>query len=229
MGEIARSNNISQSTISGLNMLKIGDNWKCSFCGHAQVICDERYHHESNEISVDGWLNGAPILVFEAIVCANNDCLKLTLEVSLATRKDISRGKPYSVSMPTTTIHNKWSLLPQSSAKPLPDYIPDVLRRDYEEACRIRDLSPKASATIIRRCLQGMIRDFCGIVKKRLIEEIEELRQRVDQGRAPAGVQPDTVNAIDHVRHIGNIGADMEADINVIVDSILTKHSCSLS
>jgi hypothetical protein len=88
----------------------------------------------------------------------------------------------------------------------------------YEEACSIRGLSPKASATIIRRCLQGMIRDFCGIVKKRLIDEIEELRQRADQGRAPAGVQSDTVDAIDHVRHIGNIGAHMEADINVVVD-----------
>jgi hypothetical protein len=31
-------------------------------------------------------------------------------------------------------------------------------------------------------------------------------------------VQADTVDAIDHVRQIGNIGAHMEADINVIVD-----------
>jgi hypothetical protein len=52
-----------------------------------------------------------------------------------------------------------------------------------------------------------MIRDFCGISKHRLIYEISELRERVDQGRAPPGVQPDTVDAIDHVRQIGNIGA----------------------
>ena len=92
------------------------------------------------------------------------------------------------------------------------------MRRDYEEACAIRDLSPKASATITRRCIQGIIRDFCGINKRRLIDEINELRRVVDAGQAPAGVQADTVDAIDHVRQIGNIGAHMEANINVIVD-----------
>lgn len=78
--------------------------------------------------------------------------------------------------------------------------------------------SPKASATLIRRCIQGIIRDFCGITDKRLIDEIKRLRQQTDAGHTPAGVQADTVDAIDHVRQIGNIGAHMEADINVIVD-----------
>ena len=55
-------------------------------------------------------------------------------------------------------------------------------------------------------------------MKKRLIDEITEPRKLVDAGRAPAGVQPDAVEAIDHVRKIGNIGAHMEGDINFIVD-----------
>jgi hypothetical protein len=112
----------------------------------------------------------------------------------------------------------RWRLLPSSFAKPLPDYIPEALRRDYDEACAIRDLSPKASATLIRRCIQGIIHDFCGIAERRLIDEIKKLREQTDAGHAPAGVQADTVDAIDHVRQIGNIGAHMEADINVIVD-----------
>jgi hypothetical protein len=111
-----------------------------------------------------------------------------------------------------------WSLLPESSARPLPEYVPEPLRADYTQACRIRDLSPKASATLARRCLQGMIRDFCGIAKNRLLDEINELKKRVASGTAPAGVQADTIDAIDHVRSIGNIGAHMEQDINVIVD-----------
>ena len=44
------------------------------------------------------------------------------------------------------------------------------------------------------------------------------MRRRVAAGQAPADVQADTVEAIDHVRGIGNIGAHMEADINVIID-----------
>jgi hypothetical protein len=79
---------------------------------------------------------------------------------------------------------HRWPLLPESSAKPLPDFIPQALREDYSQACRIRDLSPKASATLSRRVLQGMIRDFCGIARKRLVDEIRELRRQVDAGEA---------------------------------------------
>jgi hypothetical protein len=63
-----------------------------------------------------------------------------------------------------------------------------------------------------------MIRDFCGISRKRLVDEIDALRDLANDGKAPAGIQRDTVEAIDHVRGIGNIGAHMEANINVIID-----------
>jgi hypothetical protein len=113
---------------------------------------------------------------------------------------------------------NYWRLMPESSAQPQPDYIPLPLRDDYYQACRIVDLSPKASATLSRRCLQGMIRDFCAISKSRLIDEIDELRDRVVQGHAPAGVTIESVEGIDQVRSIGNIGAHMERDIDLVVD-----------
>lgn len=102
-----------------------------------------------------------------------------------------------------------WTLIPPSTAKVFPDYVPGPVRDDYEEACAIKDLSPKASATLSRRCLQGMVRDFWGVSKARLIDEIEAIRDKVDD---------QTWAAIDAVRKIGNIGAHMEKDINVIVD-----------
>jgi Domain of unknown function (DUF4145) len=111
-----------------------------------------------------------------------------------------------------------WQVLPPSSAKPQPNCVPEVLQQDYYEACAIRHLSPKASATLIRRCIQGCIRHFCGITKARLLDEIKELKRRVDAGQVPTGVQADTVDALDAVRQIGNIGAHMERDIDVIVD-----------
>ena len=91
----------------------------------------------------------------------------------------------------------------------LSDYIPQPIQQDYYEACRIRDLSPKASATLARRCLQGMIRDFWEIKKSQLKDEIDELKDKVD---------PDVWESIDAVRSVGNIGAHMEKDINIIVD-----------
>jgi hypothetical protein len=54
-----------------------------------------------------------------------------------------------------------------------------------------------------------MIRDFWAISKSRLKDEIDALEDKLD---------PLTWKAIDSVRKIGNIGAHMEKDINVIVD-----------
>lgn len=98
---------------------------------------------------------------------------------------------------------------PLSSAMRFPDYVPLPIRQDYEEACAIVSLSPKASATLSRRCLQGMIRDFWGISKSRLIDEINALKDKI-----PA----QQWRVIDGLRRIGNIGAHMESDINTIVD-----------
>ena len=117
-----------------------------------------------------------------------------------------------------STIVSRHSLWPAGNYKPQPDFIPSLIVQDYIEASRIRDLSPKASATLSRRCIQGMIRDFCKISKNRLIDEIKELSDRLQKGTAPQGVNSESVEAIDHVRSIGNIGAHMEKDIDVIVE-----------
>ncbi len=63
-----------------------------------------------------------------------------------------------------------------------------------------------------------MIRDFCQIKKARLVDEIKELRTQINEGRAPRGVTHESVDAIDAVREVGNIGAHMEKDVGLIVD-----------
>lgn len=100
-------------------------------------------------------------------------------------------------------------IYPRSLALQFPDYIPKAIKEDYEEACSIVSLSPKASATLSRRCLQGMIRDFWGISKPRLIDEIDALKDYVP---------PTQWKVIDGIRRIGNIGAHMEKDISLIID-----------
>lgn len=98
---------------------------------------------------------------------------------------------------------------PISLAKQFPEYVPKQIRQDYEEAYAILNLSPKSSATLARRCLQGMIRDFWNIHDKNLYAEISSLQNKVS---------PQLWKVIDSVRKIGNIGAHMERDINLIVD-----------
>jgi Domain of unknown function (DUF4145) len=104
---------------------------------------------------------------------------------------------------------HSWQLVPAAEMQVFPDYVPPAVVADYKEACLIATLSPKASATLARRALQGMIRDYWGVKPGRLVDEIEAIHERVDA---------DAWQAIDGLRKIGNIGAHMEHDINVIVD-----------
>lgn len=54
-----------------------------------------------------------------------------------------------------------------------------------------------------------MIRDFHGIIKSRLFDEIEALQDKI-----PA----EQWRVIDSIRKIGNIGAHMEKDVDLIID-----------
>lgn len=98
---------------------------------------------------------------------------------------------------------------PLSNARMLPEYVPVTLRKDYEEAYSIVNLSPKASATLSRRCLQGMIRDFFKISKSNLNGEINAIEDLVSS---------DQKAVLHSLRKIGNAGAHLEKDVNLIVD-----------
>src|SRR5262245_55604552 len=84
-----------------------------------------------------------------ALACANPECREITLRVAF------TQGEGRWDSYRPKVAVQEYLLRPESSAKPQPDYIPKAIREDYYEACRIRDLSPKSSATLARRCLQG--------------------------------------------------------------------------
>ena len=187
--------------------------WKCPYCGHAQTVTDTTYDDTEfriwNDLSRYGKIGGRAT----SIVCSNSDCKEITLSFYL--HEMAFNGTNW---YHTSTAHHSWQLLPESSAKPQPNYIPKPIVENYNQACRIRNLSANASATMSRRCLQGMIRDFCGISKPTLAKEIDALRVQVDEGKGPLGVGRDIMDAIDQVRRIGAIGAHMEKDINLILD-----------
>jgi len=62
-----------------------------------------------------------------------------------------------------------------------------------------------------------MIRDFCDISEPTLFKEISKLRNAVDEGNAQRGVSIESVEAINQVRGVGNIGAHMGKNIDHIV------------
>lgn len=177
--------------------------WTCPYCQRNATITSNLVSSNEHNIVFNSRYVELTVRTF-AILCPNPECNQYTLDAELYKSKYSNSGN-----VKTGENIDEWSLKPQSSAKSFPAYIPDVITKDYEEACFICNLSPKASATLSRRCLQGIIRDFWGVSKNRLVDEITAIQDKVD---------PSTWQAIDAIRKIGNIGAHMEKDINVIVD-----------
>jgi len=188
-------------------MVKDSFYWVCPYCHRETTIvpstnCSTSIHYYESRSKV-GYFG----LLTKIIVCPNKTCAEYSIIAELYSARINIAG--HQEIIPDKGPFLEWILRPASSAIPQPEYIPSVIRNDYEEACAILHLSPKASATLSRRCLQGMIRDFWGIRKPRLIDEIEALQPIIE---------PLTWEAIDAIREIGNIGAHMEKDVNTIIE-----------
>lgn len=185
--------------------MKVPFKWICRYCGHAQTVTGSNYGHQEIGIQNMECRHGDLGIRIETIVCSNPECGEITFRMELCST-DCFRGDWELTDPP---LHS-WQLLPESEARPQPDYIPEPIRRNYREACLIGNLSPNASAAMSRRCLQGMIRDFWGVQgKNNLWGEIKAIKNDVD---------PAVWEAIDAVRQVGNIGAHMEKDANLLLD-----------
>jgi len=102
-----------------------------------------------------------------------------------------------------------FQITPKPKPKAWPNDVPLAVREDYFEAFLICELSPKASATLSRRCLQGIIRDVWKVKPDNLSKEIDQIQDKV---------RKETLDIITLIRKTGNIGAHMEKDINMIIN-----------
>lgn len=102
-------------------------------------------------------------------------------------------------------------IYPRSDANLLPEYVPEPIRQNYEEAYLIADLSPKASATLSRRCLQTMIRDFFKVQHGKLQYEINQIKEKIAE---------DSFEALIAVKSVGNVGAHptVDPELDIIID-----------
>jgi len=178
--------------------------WTCPFCNRPTTITNSDVHESATLMNIAN--DYGPVwLEIDFKVCPNPECKKYSLKV---TTFSCYRDRTDLKIKPKSEIQS-WSLVPPSQAKTFPSYVPKPIIQDYEEACLIKDLSPKASATLARRCLQGIVRDFWKVKGENLNQEIKIIEDKID---------PLVWKAIDSTRSIGNIGAHMEKDINVIID-----------
>lgn len=173
--------------------------YTCPYCGFAQTYsvnnmsldkCGYMIHQYGDGYRLPQGMTGCDVDIYN-IKCTNKSCQNITVVGYSNDKKQ------------------QYDLIPENVYKQYPDYIPQQIRDDYREACLIIDKSPKASATLLRRCLQGMIRDFWEINENKLYDAISELN-----GKVPAAQW----KAIDGLRKLGNIGAHMEKDVDLIID-----------
>lgn len=189
--------------------------WTCPHCDQTQVSTDQNRDANRGFLALGGPPHVGSLV--SATRCLNSECGLLTVDAWIGPWHVTNGMNRPNYNQPALFSRR---LVPEGAARPMPEYVPAAIRKDYEEACLIRDLSPKSSATLARRCIQGMIRDFAKIKVKsnRLVDEIKSLENAVDEGTAPRGVSVDSIEALTAIRKLGNIGAHMEADIDLIVD-----------
>lgn len=185
-------------------------NWTCPTCGRHTTITGPNHSHRcldvicaatNDDLGIEVWAN--------LIECPNAECRAQSFSVK------VNRGSRDPGSASLRSRHNvpvgigQFTFLPTTS-QPLSSHVPAGVLSDYNEAYLISQLSPKASATLARRALQGMVRDFFQVTGKRTLHaELEAIKSQCD---------PSLYDAMMAVKSVGNIGAHPEQDISLIVD-----------
>ncbi|WP_133137754.1 DUF4145 domain-containing protein [Legionella rowbothamii] len=180
--------------------MEVGGRWSCPYCNQYTVLRDGDIFISSNSHHFLGSDENNVSYIFKIAKCHNPSCLNYTATISITEEdKKEFRGRYKDVIL-------NIQIMPLSEAKIFPSYIPEEIIEDYSEAYNIKDLSPKASATLARRCIQNVIHDFWNVHRANLYDEIEAL----------SNIDDSLVLALHDVRKIGNIGAHMKTNTNEI-------------
>src|SRR5438067_237160 len=117
--------------------------WTCPYCDRDTTITST-FHTANFALTMEN-ANGKRYFTSTLVVCPNPKCRQFTLKLEMNELGMVATSQVVGKKIQT------WNLVPPSSARVFPDYVPKPVRDDYAEACLIRDLSPKASATLSRR------------------------------------------------------------------------------
>lgn len=191
------------------------ESWTCSVCGRPTTV--GRFDRDADAVSLSaetGRQKEEGIRISAALIrCPNTACQASDLVVQAYWGKPLdnwagSGSPPVQPNYSQPAGIGKFRFLPET-AKPLSAHVAPTVIEDYREAYLVRSLSPKASATLARRALQGMIRDFWSVSKSTLAAELLAIKEKCDH---------DLYEAMMGLKSIGNIGAHPERDISVIVE-----------
>lgn len=193
-------------------MATFGFPWTCPTCGRHTTITLTNFQVKTVDVFCSVTQENAGVrLRGRLIECPNQACRAQQFTVTARHGKVIKSQAGADYMLESSDLGpvgiGEFTFLP-TTAQPLSEHVPSGVREDYNEAYLIRDLSPKASATLARRALQGMVRDFWSVTGMRTLhQELESIKDRCNH---------DLYEAMMAVKSVGNIGA--HPDINTIVD-----------
>lgn len=195
--------------------MKIESVHKCPYCGNTyQVVFGQNVFAH---LLADPGENVAEHSVI--FLCPYAGCRKIEIYVDAGTFPPSLKGKSEAerhkmrADLPNTFFRHR--LLPLyigGKDEYRTQQIPADIFRDYDEACRLLQVSPNASATYARRCIQNMIRQRFKIKPGKLQNEISTL------GAHPAQIRQEVIDALESVRKMGKFKALPDDDVKVIVD-----------
>jgi hypothetical protein len=204
----------------------------CPHCGANQFIGHGKgfgYNFDYTELDVGGLPqteDGKDACIgikAHASLCSR--CLEPSIHVEIVLKeKDTfvgSTGRPQKIRGGAVKTYYKDHVYPDVTIPIVHSSVPQPLADDHREAWSILQRSPKSSAVLARRCIQGAIRDFCKINGRTLNIEINELSERYQNHTLDADCAPyvtaELIDLLDKVRKMGNVGAHMEKDVNKVI------------
>ena len=178
--------------------------WHCPSCGLELQI--DSAQAQQAMVRVDSEQpDGGRVFNLLVFACPNRLCSQLHASLAMHALERDGLGRMRTADRPLRS----WELLPGPEGRKLPPFVPAAIASEFSEASQIAEISPAAAATLARRCLQALVRDFWGVKKGFLADELAAIRDQMDA---------ETWEAIDAVRQTGNIGKHFEKGANLVVD-----------
>lgn len=185
--------------------------WTCPTCGRHTTITGTNTHRRSSILRCEATPRDKAIEVAGMLIeCPNTACKAQAFSVTVTHGKAYEDTYSTSLEVRGAPVGIGSFTFAPTTAQPLSPHVPAQVAEDYNEAYLIKSLSPKASATLARRALQGMVRDFFQVHNKGTLHaELEAIKDKCD------GALYDAMMA---VKSVGNIGAHPEKDVSLMVD-----------
>lgn len=191
----------------------------CGHCGRPSVFQPRsegtQYGHtpwEDSRAAKAAGIDGQIITTWRVLECSTCHQPTLVQEVVAYSYNDDEQGNPTIDAADTTVLY------PRTATKAVPADLPPKIAEEYKAALQVQNISLNACAVLLRRTLEAIFNHEKAQGKT--------LEQKVDYLLKSANIPPLLAEMAHLGRHIGNLGAHVDAnevteeDVTVLLNFI---------